>query len=87
MAINTSLLNHYPDLLALSASSPCVSDGEEDGLRLSIALRTFQQLPTAPLPFHFQTRPSWEGFVYDQNNPCIIDHMNEIRWAISAFAA
>jgi glutamate---cysteine ligase / carboxylate-amine ligase len=42
----------------------------------------FQQLPTAGLPFHFQTWSEWEGFVYDQKKTGIIDHMNEIRWDI-----
>ena len=56
MAINTSLLNHYPHLLALSASSP-FWDGEDTGYASNRAMM-FQQLPTAGLPFHFQT---WAG--------------------------
>ncbi|MGZ8803616.1 MAG: glutamate--cysteine ligase [Mycobacterium sp.] len=80
MAINTSLLNHYPHLLALSASSP-FWDGEDTGYASNRAMM-FQQLPTAGLPFHFQTWREWEGFVYDQKKTGIIDHMNEIRWDI-----
>ena len=80
MAINTSLLNHYPHLLALSASSP-FWDGEDTGYASNRAMM-FQQLPTAGLPFHFQTWAEWEGFVYDQKKTGIIDHMNEIRWDI-----
>ena len=43
---------------------------------------TFQQLPTAGLPFHFQRWSQFEGFVYDQKKTGIIDHMDEIRWDI-----
>jgi carboxylate-amine ligase len=42
----------------------------------------FQQLPTAGLPFHFQSWAQFEGFVYDQKKTGIIDHMDEIRWDI-----
>src|SRR5258708_17394096 len=50
MEINTSLLNHYPHLLALSASSP-YWDGEDTGYASNRAMM-FQQLPTADPPFH-----------------------------------
>ena len=53
MPIITSLLNQYPHLLALSASSP-FWDGEDTGYASNRAMM-FQQLPTAGLPFHFQT--------------------------------
>jgi carboxylate-amine ligase len=75
MPIVTSLLNHYPHLLALSASSP-YWDGEDTGYVSNRAMM-FQQLPTAGLPFHFQTWAQWEGFVHDQKKTGIIDHMNE----------
>ena len=80
MPIITSLLNHYPHLLALSASSP-YWDGEDTGYASNRAMM-FQQLPTAGLPFQFQTWAQWEGFVHDQKKTGIIDHMNEIRWDI-----
>jgi glutamate---cysteine ligase / carboxylate-amine ligase len=80
MAIITSMLNHFPHLLALSASSPFWS-GEDTGYASNRAMM-FQQLPTAGLPFHFQTWPEFEGFVHDQKKTGIIDHMNEIRWDI-----
>jgi carboxylate-amine ligase len=80
MPIVTSLLNHYPHLLALSSSSP-FWDGEDTGYASNRAMM-FQQLPTAGLPFHFQTWAQWEGFVHDQKKTGIIDHMNEIRWDI-----
>ncbi|CAM5732900.1 glutamate--cysteine ligase [Mycolicibacterium aubagnense] len=80
MPIITSLLNHYPHLLALSASSP-YWDGEDTGYASNRAMM-FQQLPTAGLPFHFQKWSHFERFVYDQRKTGIIDHMNEIRWDI-----
>ena len=80
MPIISSLLDQYPHLLALSASSP-YWDGEDTGYASNRAMM-FQQLPTAGLPFQFQTWAQLEGFVHDQKKTGIIDHMNEIRWDI-----
>ena len=80
MPIITSLLNQYPHLLALSASSP-YWDGGDTGYASNRAMM-FQQLPTAGLPFHFQEWSQFEQFVHDQKKTGIIDHMNEIRWDI-----
>jgi glutamate---cysteine ligase / carboxylate-amine ligase len=80
MPIMTSLLKYYPHLLALSASSPWWG-GDDTGYASNRAMM-FQQLPTAGLPFHFQTWTEFEGFVHDQKKTGIIDHMNEIRWDI-----
>lgn len=80
MPIISSLLNQYPHLLALSASSP-YWDGEDTGYASNRAMM-FQQLPTAGLPFQFQSWPEFERFVHDQKKTGIIDHMNEIRWDI-----
>jgi len=80
MPIITSMLNYYPHLLALSASSP-YWDGEDTGYASNRAMM-FQQLPTAGLPFQFQKWSEFEGFVADQKKAGIIDHMNEIRWDI-----
>lgn len=80
MPIMSSLLVYYPHLLALSASSPWWG-GEDTGYASNRAM-LFQQLPTAGLPFHFQTWPEFERFVHDQKKTGIVDHMNEIRWDI-----
>lgn len=80
MPIMTSLLQYYPHLLALSASSPWWG-GDDTGYASNRAMM-FQQLPTAGLPFHFQKWAQFEGFVYDQKKTGIIDHMSEIRWDI-----
>ena len=80
MPIITSLLNYYPHLLALSASSPWWG-GEDTGYASNRSMM-FQQLPTAGLPFQFQTWSEFEGFVGDQKKTGIIDHINEVRWDI-----
>lgn len=80
MPIISSLLNQYPHLLALSASSP-YWDGADTGYASNRAM-VFQQLPTAGLPFQFQSWAQFERFVHDQKKTGIIDHMNEIRWDI-----
>jgi carboxylate-amine ligase len=80
MPIISSLLNQYPHLLALSASSPFWA-GEDTGYASNRAMM-FQQLPTAGLPFQFGTWHQFEQFVHDQKTTGIIDHVNEIRWDI-----
>lgn len=80
LPILTSLLNYYPHLLALSSSSPMWS-GQDTGYASNRAMM-FQQLPTAGLPFQFQTWQEFEAFVADQKTTGIIDHLNEIRWDI-----
>jgi carboxylate-amine ligase len=80
MPIISSLLNHYPHLLALSASSPFWA-GDDTGYASNRSMM-FQQLPTAGLPFQFETWRQFEWFVHDQKKTGIIDHINEIRWDI-----
>jgi len=80
MPIISALLNQYPHLLALSASSPWWA-GEDTGYASNRSMM-FQQLPTAGLPFQFQTWDEFEGFVADQKKTGIIDHINEVRWDI-----
>ena len=80
MPIISSLLNHYPHLLALSASSPFWA-GEDTGYASNRAMM-FQQLPTAGLPFQFETWRQFEKFVHDQKKTGIIDSINEVRWDI-----
>lgn len=80
MPIMSSLLVYYPHLLALSASSPWWG-GQDTGYASNRAM-LFQQLPTAGLPFHFQTWAQFEHFVADQKATGIVDHTDEIRWDI-----
>ncbi|WP_109505870.1 glutamate--cysteine ligase [Nocardioides speluncae] len=80
MPILSSLLNHYPHLQALSASSP-VWAGTDTGYASNRALM-FQQLPTAGLPFQFEMWSEFESFVNDQLTTGVIDELSEIRWDV-----
>jgi glutamate---cysteine ligase / carboxylate-amine ligase len=80
MPIVTSLLNQFPHLQALSASSPIWS-GTDTGYASNRAL-LFQQLPTAGLPFQFSHWAEYETFVDDHMRTGIIEHLNDIRWDI-----
>ena len=78
MPVLTAMLRYYPHLQALSASSP-IWAGVDTGYASNRALM-FQQLPTAGLPFHFQTWEEFEGFAEDQLTTGVIDVLSEIRW-------
>ncbi|WP_221767620.1 glutamate--cysteine ligase [Nocardioides sp. LS1] len=80
MPVLSSLLNHYPHLLALSASSP-IWAGVDTGYASNRALM-FQQLPTAGLPFQFATWAEFEAFATDHLVTGVIDELSEIRWDV-----
>jgi carboxylate-amine ligase len=80
MPVLSSLLNHYPHLLALSASSP-IWAGVDTGYASNRALM-FQQLPTAGLPFQFQEWSEFEAFASDQLVTGVIEELSEIRWDV-----
>ncbi len=80
MPIVSSLLNQYPHLQALSASSP-IWAGVDTGYASNRALM-FQQLPTAGLPFQFTEWAEFEHFVHDQVTTGVIDELTEVRWDV-----
>jgi carboxylate-amine ligase len=80
MPIVSSLLNHYPHLQALSASSPMWS-GTDTGYASNRAMM-FQQLPTAGLPFQFETWAEYEDFVEANMRTGVIEYINDIRWDV-----
>ena len=80
MPVLSSLLNHYPHLQALSASSP-IWAGVDTGYASNRALM-FQQLPTAGLPFQFSTWEEFEAYVGDQVTTGVIEELNEVRWDV-----
>jgi glutamate---cysteine ligase / carboxylate-amine ligase len=80
MPIVSSLLNHYPHLQALSASSPMWS-GTDTGYASNRAMM-FQQLPTAGLPFQFETWAEYEDFVEANMRTGVIEYLNDIRWDV-----
>ena len=80
MPIVSSLLNWYPHLQALSASSP-IWAGTDTGYASNRAMM-FQQLPTAGLPFQFQTWDEFEGYAHDLLTTGVIEVIDEIRWDV-----
>ncbi len=80
MAVMSALLTYYPHLQALSASSP-LWGGLDTGYASTRALM-FQQLPTAGLPFQFETWDQFEGYCHDQITTGVVDHLDEIRWDV-----
>ncbi len=78
MPVLTALLRYYPHLQALSASSP-IWAGEDTEYASNRALM-FQQLPTAGLPFHFQTWEEFEAYAEDALTTGVVDVLSEIRW-------
>jgi carboxylate-amine ligase len=80
MPIVSSLLNHYPHLQALSASSPMWS-GTDTGYASNRTMM-FQQLPTAGLPFQFETWEEYEDFVEANLRTGVIEHLSDVRWDV-----
>ncbi len=80
LPVLSGLLTYYPHLQALSASSP-VWAGVDTGYASNRALM-FQQLPTAGLPFAFETWEEYERFASDQLTTGVIDELSEIRWDV-----
>lgn len=80
MPVLSALLNTYPHLLALSASSP-VWAGQDTGYASNRSLM-FQQLPTAGLPFQFREWAEFEACISDQMTTGVIDSMADVRWDI-----
>jgi carboxylate-amine ligase len=80
MPVLSALLSYYPHLQALSASSP-IWEGVDTGYASNRALM-FQQLPTAGLPFQFNTWEEFESFAHDQLTTGVIDDLSEIRWDV-----
>ncbi|WP_432544257.1 glutamate--cysteine ligase [Kineococcus sp. SYSU DK002] len=80
LPILNSLLNHYPHLQALSASSPYWT-GFDTGYASNRA-QMFQQLPTAGLPFQFGSWGEFEDYVDDMFVTGVIDGLSDVRWDI-----
>jgi carboxylate-amine ligase len=80
MPIVSSLLKWFPHLQALSASSP-IWAGTDTGYASNRAMM-FQQLPTAGLPFQFDTWADFEGYAHDLLTTGVIEEIDEIRWDV-----
>lgn len=84
LPITDGLVNYQPHFQALSASSPYWG-GEDTGYASQRALM-FQQLPTAGIPFHFNTWSEYESYVADMLYTGVIDDISEIRWDVRPVA-
>jgi glutamate---cysteine ligase / carboxylate-amine ligase len=80
LPILNALLTTAPHLQALSASSPFWA-GTDTGYASNRAMM-FQQLPTAGLPFQFDTWPELESYVDDLLVTGVIDGFKDVRWDI-----
>ena len=78
--IINALLQRYPHLLALSASSPMWA-GVDTGYASNRALM-FQQLPTAGLPYQFENWAEYESFIDDQMKTGVITKIGGMHWDI-----
>ena len=72
------MLSYAPHLQALAASSPWWGGVPTDYASNRALL--FQQLPTAGLPFQFDTWPEYERYVDDLLVTGVIDELKELRW-------
>ncbi|GAA4282855.1 glutamate--cysteine ligase [Brevibacterium daeguense] len=80
LPILSALLAYVPHLQAVSASSP-FWDANDTGYASNRAM-LFQQLPTAGLPYQFDTWADYERYTDDMLTTGVIDQINEIRWDI-----
>ena len=78
-AVN-QLIQYYPHLLALSASSPFW--GGYDTGYVSQRTLLFQQLPTSGLPFQYHDWSDYERVVADLLRVGVADDVTEVRWDI-----
>ena len=75
-----ALLTYHPHLTALSASSPYGS-GADTGYASNRTM-LFQQLPTAGLPFQFETWAQYRAYLHDVYTTGVVTDASELRWDI-----
>ena len=78
--IINAVMTKYPHLLAISASSP-----GWDGIDTSYASnRTmlYQQLPTAGMPYQFESWDEWVDFMRDQQTSGVINHTGSMHFDV-----
>jgi carboxylate-amine ligase len=80
LPVLNALLRFFPHLQALSASSPFWG-GQDTGYASNRALM-FQQLPTAGLPFQFDTWQQFEAYLRDMFTTGVIEHYKDVRWDV-----
>lgn len=75
-----ALLTYHPHLTALSASSP-FTGGVDTGYASNRTM-LFQQLPTAGLPFQFDSWAQYRRYLHDVFTTGVVDDVTELRWDI-----
>jgi carboxylate-amine ligase len=80
LPVLNALLRFFPHLHALSASSPFWG-GHDTGYASNRAL-IFQQLPTAGLPFQFDTWPQFEAYLRVMFPTGVTEHYKDVRWDV-----
>lgn len=81
LPIVSGMLQYFPHLLALSASSPFWG-GVDTGYASNRSLM-FQQLPTAGIPYEqIRTWGDYERYVNDELATGIIEDQTEVRWDV-----
>ncbi len=70
--IINALMTHYPHVLAMSASSPAW-EGLDTGYASNRTL-LYQQLPTAGMPYQFESWEEWEQFSEDTDRSGVVNH-------------
>lgn len=78
--IINALMTHYPHVLALSASSPAW-EGLDTGYASNRTL-LYQQLPTAGMPYQFESWDDWEDFNRDQDRSGVINHTGSMHFDV-----
>jgi len=78
--IINAVMTYYPHLLAISASSPGW-DGLDTGYASNRTM-LYQQLPTAGMPYQFQSWDEWVGFMRDQQTSGVISHTGSMHFDV-----
>lgn len=78
--IINAVMTHYPHVLAMSASSPAW-EGLDTGYASNRTL-LYQQLPTAGVPYQFETWGEWEAFNVDQDRSGVINHTGSMHFDV-----
>ena len=78
--IINALMAHYPQLLTISCSSPGW-DNLDTGYA-STRTMLYQQLPTAGMPYQFQSWEEWSSFQVDQQRSGVVSHINYMHFDV-----
>ncbi|MFS0483744.1 glutamate--cysteine ligase [Corynebacterium striatum] len=78
--IINAVMTKYPHLLAISACSPAW-EGLDTGYASNRTM-LYQQLPTAGMPYQFQSWEEWQSYMRDQAISGVINHTGSMHFDI-----